>query len=186
MSTVSLMGAAVGDVISTHSQLEPAQWFAVHTRSRHEKKVHEALKNEGVTTFLPLVSKVSKWSDRRVTVQFPLFPCYVFVRISAAPAERVSVLRTWGVLSFVGVQGRGIPIPDGQIEELQTLAENNVPVDPYPYLKVGQRVRVRGGCLDGIEGILAERDGERKVVISVDAIEKSLAIHIKGYEIEPV
>jgi transcription antitermination factor NusG len=186
MSTATLMSPAVTDLISTRAQVQPSQWFAVHTRSRHEKKIHAALKNEGLRTFLPLVSKVSKWTDRRVTVQLPLFPCYVFVNLSAAPAERLQVLQTWGVLSFVGIQGRGIPIPDSQIEELQKVADNNVPVDPCAYLKVGQRVRVRGGCLDGIEGILAEKDGERKVVISVDAIEKSLAIHIKGYEVEPV
>jgi len=186
MSSVSVMRPGAEELIANQARLGSPHWFAVHTRARHEKKVHEALANEGITSFLPLVSKVSQWSDRRVTVQLPLFSCYVFVRISPAPAARIAVLRTLGVISFVGIQGRGTPIPDSQIEDVQALVHNSVPFDPYPYLKVGQRIRVRGGCLDGIEGILTERDGQRKLVISVDTIEKSLAIHVNGYDIEPV
>jgi transcription antitermination factor NusG len=163
-----------------------SEWFAVHTRSRHEKKVHEALTREGITSFLPLTTQVNQWSDRRVAVQLPLFSCYLFVCIPPNSTARIAVLRTTGVISFVGVQGRGIPVPERQIENLRTLVANNVPLTPHPYLKIGQRVRIRGGCLDGVEGILAQIDGERKVVISVDTIGKSLAVHVKGYEIEPL
>ena len=161
-------------------------WFAVLTRSRHEKKVDAALSGEGITTLLPLVTEVHRWSDRRQTVQLPLFPCYIFVRIAPIPAARLSVLRTLGVISFVGVHGQGTPIPDQQIDDLRTLLTNKIALDPHPYLKVGQRVRVRGGCLDGIEGVLVAKAGEDKVVISIDTIQKSLAISVKGYEIEPL
>ena len=119
-------------------------------------------------------------------VEFPLFSCYVFVRIVPLAGKRVSVLRTSGVISFVGIQGQGIPIPDSQIEDLRSLVTHNVPMDPYPFLKVGQKVRIRGGCMDGIEGVLIARDGERKLVVSIDTIQKSLVVSIRGYDVEPV
>src|SRR5438105_206601 len=122
-------------------------WFAVQTRPRHEKKVYTKLVNEGITSFLPVVKQVRRWSDRRMEVEFPLFSCYVFVRIVPLAGKRVSVLRTSGVISFVGIQGQGIPIPDSQIEDLRSLVTHNVPMDPYPFLKVGQKVRIRGGCM---------------------------------------
>ena len=161
-------------------------WFAVQTRPRHEKKVHTKLVNEGITSFLPVVKQVRRWSDRRMEVDFPLFSCYVFVRIVPLAEKRVSVLCTSGVISFVGIQGQGIPIPDSQIEDLRTLVTHNVPMDPYPFLKVGQKVRIRGGCMDGIEGVLVARDGERKLVVSIDTIQKSLVVSIRGYDVEPV
>jgi len=176
---------AAASTTASHPEVDSSLWFAVLTRSRHEKKVHASLVNEGITTFLPLVSRVHKWSDRRQVVELPLFSCYIFVRIPQLPAARIPVLRTLGVISFVGIQGRGIPIPESQIEDLRTLLTHRVPLEPHPWLKVGQRVRIRGGCLDGIEGILAVSDGNRKVVISVDTIEKSLAISVKGYDLEP-
>jgi len=176
---------ASANTTASDAEANPPQWFALLTRSRHEKKVHASLTNDGITTFLPLISRVHQWSDRRQVVELPLFSCYIFVRIPFVPAARVSVLRTLGVLSFVGIQGRGIPIPDSQIEDLRTLVTHRVQLEPHPWLKVGQRVRVRGGCLDGIEGILTVRDGHRRVVISVDTIEKSLAISVKGYDLEP-
>jgi len=165
---------------------EAAQWYAVLTRSRHEKKVHAAFCAEGVNSFLPLLSEVHKWSDRRQLVEVPLFPCYVFVCIPSSPAARLPVLRTLGVISFVGVHGNGTPIPASQIEDLRTAIVHHIPLDPHPYLKVGQRVRVRGGCLDGMEGILSVKAGARRVVISIDTIEKSLALSVDGYDLEPV
>jgi transcription antitermination factor NusG len=161
-------------------------WYAVQTHPRYEKKILLTLTDAGATAFLPLVNQVHRWSDRRMLVQVPLFPCYVFVRIIPLPLNRIAVLRTSGVISFVGSRGQGSPIPDRQIEDLRTLASRNVPTDPYPFLKVGQRVRIRGGCLEGIEGILVVRDEDRKVVVSVDTIQKSLAISVKGYDIEAV
>lgn len=174
------------DTALAHPAVDQPYWFAVQTRPRHEKKVHNKLVSEGISTFLPLVSQVRRWSDRKTTVEFPLFSCYVFVRIVPFAEIRVSVLRTSGVLSFVGIQGQGIPIPDSQIEDLRTLVTHNVPMGPYPFLKIGQRVRIRGGCMDGLEGVLVARDGERKVVVSIDTIQKSVAVSIKGYDIEAV
>ena len=106
-------------------------WFAVQTRPRHEKKVHTKLVNEGITSFLPVVKQVRRWSDRRMEVDFPLFSCYVFVRIVPLAEKRVSVLCTSGVISFVGIQGQGIPIPDGSVDLFVTIG---VALSPNTYV----------------------------------------------------
>lgn len=162
------------------------QWYAVHTRSRHEKMVATQLQTRGVDTFLPLITQVHRWSDRNKKVQTPLFPGYAFVRLFPCAEERVKVLRADGVVGFVGVPlGEGTPIPDEQIENIRILL-NNVGCTSYPFLKVGQRIRVRGGCLDGIEGILVNRNGNRALVISVEPIQRSIAVSIDGYDFESV
>jgi len=160
-------------------------WFAVRTRSRHEKSVARQLEERGITAFLPLVTQLRRWSDRRKLVQFPLFPGYTFVRLSYEPPVRLAVLQTEGVVHFVGTHGHGIPIPDEQIESIQTLLRNDVLIESHPYLKIGQRVRLRGGSLEGMEGILVARKGHRMLVISVELIQRSLAIQVDGYDVEP-
>lgn len=161
-------------------------WFAVHTRSKCEKKVAMQLGEMQINCFLPTVQEVRLWSDRRKVIAQPLFPGYVFVRIPAEDRTRVSVLRTNGVVGFVGIQRQGIPIPDVEIENIQILLSSKVPFEPYPFLRVGQRVRVRGGYLEGVEGILAAKNSDRSVVISVDLIQRSLAVRVAGFDLEPV
>lgn len=166
---------------------QPAQpsWFALHTYPRHEKRVAAELHHKGVENYLPLISRRHQWSDRQKQVELPLFPCYTFARLDPSAEARVKVLRINGVLGLVGGSGHGTPIPDSQIETVRTLLVNKVPLDPYAFLKVGQRVRVRGGSLHGLEGILVRRNGNRRLVISVEHLERSLAINIEGLEVEP-
>ena len=161
-------------------------WYAIQTRSRHEKVVASQLKLQGITTFLPLVSEIRRWSDRRKLVYLPWFCGYVFVRVVASVEARVQILRTNGVVSLVGARGEGTPIPDNQIENIQKLLMNNISFVDHPFLRIGQRVRIRGGCLEGIEGILLCHDGNRGLVVSVEGIERSLAIRINGYEVESI
>jgi transcription antitermination factor NusG len=161
-------------------------WFAVHTRSNCEKKVATQLGQREINCFLPTVKEVRLWSDRRKVIDQPLFPGYVFVRIPAEDQTRVAVLRTNGVAGFVGIQGQGIPIPDIEIESIQVLLSSKVPFEPYPFLHVGQKVRIRGGYLDGVEGILSAKNSDRSVVISVDLIQRSLAVRVSGFDLEPV
>jgi transcription antitermination factor NusG len=161
-------------------------WFAVHTRTRFEKKVVSELREKGIETFLPLFSSKHRWSDRHRLVQLPLFPTYVFVRIAPAQDMRIAVLRTIGVTNFVGVRGVGTPIPDCEIQAIQTLLEQRVPFQLYPFLNIGQRVRIRGGCLDGIEGILTAINENESLVVSVQLIQRSIAMQISGYQVEPV
>jgi transcription antitermination factor NusG len=160
-------------------------WYAIQTRSRHEKMVACQLQNQSVVTFLPLVSQLRRWSDRQKLVEFPLFPGYAFVRVVCDPEERLRVLQTEGVVGFVGNHGQGTPIPKKQIDDIQAVLDSKLPFASYPYLKVGQRVRVRGGSLDGTEGILVKQDGERTLMVSVDLIQRSLCVRLQGYDLEP-
>ena len=160
------------------------RWYAVQTYARHEKMVENRLHERGVTTFLPLMTEVHRWSDRKKVVQVPLFGCYVFAKIAATNVERVRVLRVEGVLSLVGSGREGTPIPDNEIESVRILLEERLPWSSHPYLKIGQRVRIRSGALDGMEGVLVSRNGDRTLVISVEAIQRSLAVRVEGYEVE--
>jgi transcription antitermination factor NusG len=166
--------------------LENRNWYAVQTRARHEKIVEQRLLERGMTTFLPLVTEVHRWSDRKKTVQVPLFNCYMFAKLTPTNVDRLQVLRVDGVLGLVGARCEGTPIPEDQIEAVRTLVEERTPWSPHPFLKIGQRVRVRGGALDGLEGILVSRNGGRALVISVDAIQRSLAVSVEGYDVEAV
>ncbi len=165
--------------------LEESTWFAVQTRPRYEKKVTAELQEKGIKAFLPLCSALHQWSDRRRAVQMAVFPGYVFVRIAPALNARVSVLRTNGVIGFVGVRGIGTPIPDDEIDAVQTLLQQRIPFEPYPYLNVGQRVCIRGGSLDGIKGFLTAVNSDESLIVSVELIQRSIAMRIKGYRVEP-
>jgi transcription antitermination factor NusG len=163
---------------------EVENWYALHTRARHEKLVVQRLTERGVQTFLPLFTEVHRWSDRKKKVELPLFGCYVFAKFAPQRSERLNVLRVGGVLSLVGSQGEGTPIPDEQIDAVRTLMDGTHSWSPYPFLKIGQRVRIRGGALEGVEGILVSRNGGQTLVISVDAIQRSLAVRVEGYQVE--
>jgi transcription antitermination factor NusG len=161
-------------------------WYGLQTRPRHEKIVMQRLEERGVTTFLPLVTEVHRWSDRKKSVQMPLFSCYVFAKFAPNRSERLRVLRVDGVFGLIGARGEGAPIPDEQIDAVRNVVEGQLPWSSHPFLKIGQRVRIRSGALDGLEGILVSRNGDRTLVISVDAIQRSLAVRVEGYEVEPI
>ncbi len=165
-------------------QSEPENWYALHTRPRHEKLVVTRLHERGVETFLPIVTEVHRWSDRKKSVQLPLFSCYVFAKFLSNRTQRLNVLRVSGVLALVGSQGEGTPIPDEQIDAVRSVLESALPWSTHPFLKIGQRVRIRSGALDGVEGILVSRNGSSRLVISVDAIQRSLSVQVEGYQVE--
>jgi transcription termination/antitermination protein NusG len=166
---------------------EPANWYAVQTRARNEKVISERLQEQGLTTFLPLVTEIRRWSDRKKKVELPLFSCYVFVKlVPSNNDERMRVYRTNGVFRIVSMRGEAIPIPDEQIDALRTVVTQQVPWSAHPFLKIGQRVRIRGGSLEGVEGVLLSQNEGRTLIISVDAIQRSLAVRVEGYEVEPL
>jgi transcription antitermination factor NusG len=160
-------------------------WFAVHTRTRFEKKVAEQLQEKRIEMFLPLFSVNHKWNDRQQIVREPLFPGYVFVRIPVVLDTRIAVLRTIGVKNFVGCRGVGTPLPTAEIQAIKTMLEHRVPFLLYPYMNVGQRVRICSGCFEGIEGILTAINGDDSLVISIELIQRAIAVRITGYQIEP-
>lgn len=161
-------------------------WYALQTRCRHEKIVAYRLQEHGVASFLPIVREVHRWSDRKKQVELPLFSCYVFAQLAPTNEDRLRALRIDGVSGLVGVPGAGTPIPDDQIEAVRTIVQQRLAWTAHPFLKVGQRVRIRSGALDGVEGILAARSGASSLIISIDAIQRSLAVRIEGYDVEPV
>lgn len=160
-------------------------WFAVETWPRYEKKVANELAQKSVDTFLPVQPQSRQWSDRRQTVHLPLFPNYVFVRISHATESRVPVLRTNGVRKFVGANHAGSPLEDSEIDSIRLLVGLGVPLQSHPFLNIGQRVRIRGGSLDGLEGILSAKNRDLSLVISIKLIQRSLAVELSGYQVEP-
>lgn len=161
-------------------------WYALFTRARYEKRITTELQEKGVNAFLPLVSVRHRWSDRFKSVQLALFPCYTFVQLETCRGQRLSVLQTPGVLGFVGAGGVGLPIRDKDIEDLRHLLDYNVTCTPYPFLRIGHRVRIRGGCLEGVEGILVGKNSDRTLVVSVELIQRSVAVRIDGFDVEPV
>jgi transcription antitermination factor NusG len=161
-------------------------WYGLQTRPRHEKVVAQRLQERGVITFLPLLTEVHRWSDRKKSVEVPLFSCYVFAKFTPERAERLRVLRVEGVFGLVGAGGDGAAIPDEQIAAVRSVVEAKIQWSSHPFLNIGQRVRIRSGALNGIEGILTARNGDRTLVISVDAIQRSLAVRVEGYEVEAV
>lgn len=185
---MSTSGVAIAAEASMHPVETPEamKWYAIRTRSRHEKVVERHLQGQGIDVFSPVISQVRQWSDRRKVVEAPLFAGYAFVRIAPTPEERLRVLKTQGVVDMVGGQGQGSPIPAEQIEAVRAVVASNMPFTQHVFLRVGQRVRVRGGSLDGVEGILVAQNGSRNLVISVEPIQRSLSIRIEGYQVEPI
>ncbi|MGH9641023.1 MAG: UpxY family transcription antiterminator [Terriglobales bacterium] len=162
------------------------QWFAIQTRSRHEKKVADELTGRGVEVFLPLITRTRKWSDRVKKVEFPLFSGYAFVHIAPEPKTRLQVLSSHGVVRFIGPTAIGTPIPSCEIENLRTALVNDIALRPLPFMKIGQRVRIRSGALTGMEGILTGTRGNHQLVVSISTIARSVSLAIEGYEIEPI
>ena len=184
---MSTTGITVAQYLPINSESAQAlNWYAIRTRSRHEKVVERQLQGQGIDAFSPVTNQIRQWSDRRKVIESPLFAGYAFVRIVASPEERIRVLRTQGVVELVGRQGQGIPIPAEQIEAVRAVIAGNLPCTQHVFLKVGQRVRVRGGSLEGVEGILVAQNGNRNLVISVEPIQRSLSICIQGYQVEAV
>ena len=167
-------------------ELEELNWYAIHTRPRHEKWIAQQLQEKRVITFLPLLQQIHKWSDRRSVVEIPLFSCYAFVRIAQTTEERLKVLRTPGVLGFVGSKRQGTPIPGYQVENLRTAMREKIPYALHPFVSAGKRVRIRGGSLDGVEGILVRQGEDQSLVVSVQLLRRSLSIRLEGYDIELV
>jgi len=159
-------------------------WYAVYTRSRHEQLVQKQLEGKAIQNFLPLYEKISQWKDRKKHVHLPLFPGYLFVKILLQ--DRLEVLKTFGAVQLVGDGNTPLPIPEEQILSIQTLIDKGFKFDPHPYLKVGNSVRITSGPLTGVEGILIRKKNQSRLLLSVDLIQRSIAIEIDSCQIEQI
>jgi len=160
-------------------------WFAVHTRSRHEKQVDSFLKEKCIYSFLPLIKTLSRRKDRSVFVDLPLFPGYLFVNI---PLDNVfNVITTRGVVRIIGTDHfTPTPISEKQVNDIKILVNSNVKLDPYKYLQSGTKIRVKAGPLMGLEGILLKRKANYRVVVSIDLLQRATAAEVCIADIEPV
>jgi transcription antitermination factor NusG len=173
----------VSDQFSTDSD-SALQWFAAYTTPRHEKHVGEVLAERNIESFLPLYRTVRQWKKSSpVTLELPLFPCYLFVRISRA--ARGAVLSLPGVVSIVGSPKEPWPLPQLEVEALR-LGARLGKAEPHPYLRVGERVRIKSGLMAGVEGILVRKKNEFRFVLTLEAIMRSVAVEVDASELELV
>jgi transcription antitermination factor NusG len=153
-----------------------ARWYAAYTSANHEKRVAEQMVVREVEHFLPLYTSVRQWKNGRVTLQRPLFPGYVFVRL--ALRERLRVQQIPGVAHLVGFDGTPAALPDGEIEALRTSLGSGMRAETHPYLKVGRRVRVTNGPMAGLQGVLRRRKNKARLVVSIELIHRAMAVEI--------
>ena len=159
------------------------RWAAVWTRSRHEKLVRDHLVGKDIEVFLPLVERPSLRKDRREMVEQPVFPGYLFARLT--PYDAAIVKATRGVVQILGPAPDSFStVPDEQVEAVRTMVESRLTVDPYPYLKVGTRVEVKHGPMKGLQGILVDRRKRLRLVISVDLLGKSISAEVSAEQVE--
>ncbi len=159
-------------------------WHALYTQHRHEKAVTHILSRKAFEVFLPLNWTVHRWKDRNKQLWLPLFPCYVFFK--GGLKRQLDILNTPGVYSVVSSASRFAVIPDEEINVLRQMMENSTRVEPHPFLKSGDRVRVKSGALVGIEGILIRKKGQFRLVVSVEILGKSAAAEIDVSTVERV
>ena len=164
-------------------------WYACYTRGRHEKRVDALLGERGIDSYLALVPRERQWHDRKKVVEFPLFPSYVFVR-SQRQALSV-VLSTPGIVSVVRFNGRPVPVPDEEIENVRRFTEALARAgldgpEPAPFVEEGQRVRVLSGSFEGVEGVVVERRGGDRVLLQVGVrtIRQGIKVELEARSLE--
>lgn len=159
-----------------------SDWYALYTRHQHEKTVANILTNRKFEVFLPLYSVLHAWKDRQKQLLMPLFPCYVFVR--GGLERKVDIVSTPGVHEFVTTCGHPASIPADQIDAVRRATESSLGIEPHPFLKSGDRVRVKSGPLEGVEGILIRKKNIYRLVISVELLGSSAAVEVDAMRVE--
>lgn len=157
-------------------------WFALKTRSRHEKKVELQLKQKEIECFLPMYESIRYWSDRKKKIELPLFSCYLFVRITLK--EKMNALQTDGAVHFIAFNDIPAPIPDEQINSLKKVIDNKLPIAHVNDWKIGQKVEVKSGPLKGIRGIIQKIKNKSQLVIVIDALAQAVGVEIDEKEVK--
>lgn len=178
----SIAGVAFTDIaaVATAAQV---RWYAVYTCANREKRVADQFASRGVEHFLPQYESVRRWQDRKVRLELPLFPGYLFVHLAAQ--ERLHVLQVPGVVRLVGFNGLAAPLPDAEIETLRSGLSARMRAEPHPFLTVGRRVRITGGPFAGLEGVLKRKRAGLRVVVSLDLIQRSVAVEVEVVDVRP-
>lgn len=164
--------------------LNHSPWWALYTRHQHEKAVAETLMAKNFEVFLPVYDSVRCWKDRKKMLSLPLFPCYVFVR--GGLDRKLQIVTTPGVHMILNCGERIATIPEAEIEAIQKVVAGRFRVEPHPFLKCGEKVRVVRGSLEGVEGILLRKKNWHRLVLSVNMLAQSVAVEIDASEVEPL
>lgn len=159
-------------------------WFALQTRSRYENFVATQLRGKGYEPFLPVYKSRRRWSDRIREFELPLFPGYLFCRFD--PLDRLPIVVTPGVIQVVGIGKTPLPVDDTEIATIRTAVQSGLPRQPWPFLKVGQKVRLGCGPLCGVEGILLSFRGQHRLVLSVTLLQRSVAVEVDEAWVHPI
>lgn len=159
-------------------------WYAVYTFANHERRVADQFAGLGVEHFLPQYESVRRWKDRKVRLQQPLFPGYLFIHMTLQ--ERLRALQVPGVVQLVGFNGNPTPIPQEDIQRIREFLGQGWRAEPHPYLQMGRRARVVRGPLMGMEGIVVRRKNRSRLVLSFDLIQRSMAIEMDEGDLVPV
>ena len=168
--------------VSPEAAVELAPWFALWTRSRHEHVVREQLERKQVETFLPTITRWSRWKDRRKKIAWPLFPGYCFARFDAA--QRLGVLHCTGVVNIVSFDGEPAPIAPAELENIRRLVDTELLYDPCPLIHEGMRVEVVHGALKGVVGRLVRKGAHARLVLSVDLIGQAVSVEVDAADVK--
>lgn len=158
-------------------------WYAIWTRSRHERIVWEQLDRKGIEAFLPTILRWSRWKDRKKQIAWPLFPGYCFARFD--PADRLPILKCTGVVSIVSFDGEPAPIPTYEIDAIRQLVESDLLYDPCPLVREGMMVEVVHGPLRGVMGRLVRKGAHARLVLSVDLIGQAVSVEVDAADVRP-
>ena len=179
-----LQQSNIGCTFEKLSTASVPEWYPLQTRYQCEKRVDAALRKEGFESFAPMRLEARRWSDRTKLIEAPLFPGYTFVRMETDPDSLIKVLRIPGMVRFV-TSGRDlVPVSSVEIDAVRAVAESNIAHEPGPFPVVGEKVRIRGGCLEGVEGVLTGHTDDREIIIAVGAIQRSLRVQLGSYQVE--
>ena len=157
------------------------RWHAVWTRSRHEQVVYGQLQQKAIESFLPTISRWSRWKDRKKKVDWPLFPGYCFARFPNP--TRLDVLKCSGVVTIVSVDGAPAPIPDHEIDGIRQLVESDLAYDPCPLIHEGDQVEVTHGPLKGVVGRLIRKNDKARLLLSVDLIGQAVSVDVEAADV---
>ena len=159
-------------------------WFALQVRAKHESGVAQFLEGKGYTWFLPTYKLRKRLCDRFKVADAPLFPGYLFCRFDVQ--KRLPILTTPGVIQIVGYNRMPVPIDESEIDALQMLVQSGLPNQPWPYVRIGDRVQIEAGPLRGIEGILVAVKAGHRLILSVTLLQRSVAVQIDSSFVRPV
>lgn len=159
-------------------------WFALQVRTRWESSTAVLLSGKGYETLLPTFQTKKRWNGRIRQLNAPLFPGYVFCQFDAL--NRLPILVTPGVIAVVGRGRVPVPVDVTEIAALKSIVSSGLRAEPWPYLEIGQRIRIESGALDGLEGVLINIKGNHRVVVSVSLLRRSVALEIDRTCVSPL